>query len=204
MCVRRRYWKPGQKLKTLPYLIGIYERTVGHNANLLLGTAPNYAGEIPAESAALYRALGTWVERCHGRANTLASNWSSGGGGGGGAAAAPPRLRSGESLTIVLAGGGGSPTGTGGEGEETYAMVGRVVVQEDQAAGQRVRRFRLCVVVYAIYVGVSLPVLPRVRPMCARPGCTWVHVVVMRRRAQGCAAGRCPLRGGRGGEREAG
>lgn len=29
------YWIPGQVLKTLPALIAIYERTVGHNANLV-------------------------------------------------------------------------------------------------------------------------------------------------------------------------
>ena len=111
------YWVPGQVLKTLPALISIYERTIGHNANLLLDFSPDYSGALPTESVAQYAAFGAWVKGCYGAANSLKTNWT-----------AATKLSAGQSVTVAL-----SPA----------ASTSRVVLQEDQTKGQRIRSFRV-------------------------------------------------------------
>ena len=46
------YWKPGQPVKSLTALAALYDGSVGHNSNLLLGVPIDYSGAVAADSAA--------------------------------------------------------------------------------------------------------------------------------------------------------
>jgi hypothetical protein len=107
--------KPGQPIKSLQRLAEIYETSVGRNANLLLGFHPDFSGAIPAASAARINEFGSWVKACYGTP-----------------------------LAILV----GAPAKVKHEGEVTMAVssserVGRIVIQEDQTHGQRVRSFQV-------------------------------------------------------------
>ena len=108
------YWKPGQPIKSLAFMAQIYDRTVGHNANLLLNFAPDYSGQLPAESVERYKELGDWIRTCYG--TPLATM------------AAPAKVEKGGNVTITV-----------GSSE----AVGRIVIMEEQTHGQRIRSFKV-------------------------------------------------------------
>ena len=108
----------GQALKSLAFLIDIYERTVGHNANLLLNFSPDYSGALPVMAVARFRALGRWLRECYGSANAVGTNWTG-----------PAALQSGESVIIRIS--------------TPLEKIGRIVLQEDQTLGQRIRSYQL-------------------------------------------------------------
>ena len=89
----------------------------------LLDFSPDYTGALPTESVAQYKAFGDWVAGCYGSANAAATNWSQ-----------PLQLSAGQSVTVAV-----SPK----EGSSGGAEISRVVLQEDQAKGQRIRRFKV-------------------------------------------------------------
>jgi len=101
-------------------LRGMYEASVGRNTVALLGVGVPPNGTLAGtEQAAAMARLGAYISGCYG-----------------GAPLAALVNVSGAALTLPLPGGGG---GGGGGG----ALVDRVVVDEDQREGQRVRGWRL-------------------------------------------------------------
>jgi|EP01043_Picozoa_sp_COSAG02_P036674 alpha-L-fucosidase len=109
------YWKPGQPIKSLPYMAQVYERTVGHNSNLFLNFAVDYSGQLPLESIQRYKELGDWIRGCYG--NPVAT-----------LAAAPINVSSGGNVTMLVS---------------SSEPIGRVVLMEDQRQGQRIRSFKV-------------------------------------------------------------
>ena len=61
------FWTPDQTLKSVEHLVGLYYRSVGRNANLLLNAAPNEDGLIPGEDMQVYEGLGAELRRRFGR-----------------------------------------------------------------------------------------------------------------------------------------
>ena len=58
------FWRPeGQTLKSVDHLVGLYYRSAGRNANLLLNAAPDKDGLIPDEDMVVYEALGKELKR---------------------------------------------------------------------------------------------------------------------------------------------
>ena len=59
------FWseEKSRKVKSLEQLVGIYYRSVGHGAVMLLNANPDTSGRIPEADAALYRAFGEELER---------------------------------------------------------------------------------------------------------------------------------------------
>ncbi len=93
----------------------IYEESVGRNCNMELGLHPAYDGLLPAEHVAAIRQFGEWVDRCY-RGAPLATT---------GAASVAQH----SPLVLPLPPGSPQPT--------------RVVLAENQTAGQRVRQWSL-------------------------------------------------------------
>jgi hypothetical protein len=108
-------------------------------ANLLLNFAPTYDGTLPPESVAQYRAFGGWISACYGATNLAASM-------------APGMMRVGDVVELVI-----PPLPATAHGEKaahaahaqphtqvqalSSAFISRVVLEEDQSAGQRVRGY---------------------------------------------------------------
>ena len=105
------YWRPGQPIKSLAFMTTIYERTVGHNSNLLLNFALTYSGQQPSESIRRFKELGDWVRGCFG---TPVSSMGT------------AQVASGEDVTMAVS---------------SSKPIGRIVIMEDQTLGQRIRRF---------------------------------------------------------------
>ncbi len=67
----RRWWfssgKPDNWLKTLPQLMDIYLRSVGHNAVLLLNVPPTASGKLDADDVALLKQFGQVLRKTFGR-----------------------------------------------------------------------------------------------------------------------------------------
>jgi alpha-L-fucosidase len=57
------FWHPGDEasLKTVNELVDLYEQTVGHGAQLMLGIAPDSRGRVPPEDAARLKEFGAAV-----------------------------------------------------------------------------------------------------------------------------------------------
>jgi hypothetical protein len=107
------YWRPGQPIKSLALMVQIYERTVGHNSNLLLNFALDYSGQQPSESFRRFKEFGDWIRGCYG---TSVSSIGA------------TRVANGRELTMAVS---------------NSKPIGRIVIMEDQALGQRVRRFKV-------------------------------------------------------------
>jgi hypothetical protein len=61
------YWKPGQPIKSMLGLSALYDNTVGHDSNLLLGVPIDYTGTLCCDvlyCAMLYCALCCIVLHC--------------------------------------------------------------------------------------------------------------------------------------------
>ena len=57
------FWHPHDEtsLKSLPELLDLYDQTVGHGAQLMLGIAPDKTGQVPAEDVARLKEFGDAV-----------------------------------------------------------------------------------------------------------------------------------------------
>eukprot|EP01106_Pelomyxa_sp_JSP_P016986 TRINITY_DN660_c0_g1_i2.p1 TRINITY_DN660_c0_g1~~TRINITY_DN660_c0_g1_i2.p1 ORF type:complete len:250 (+),score=38.98 TRINITY_DN660_c0_g1_i2:440-1189(+) len=116
-------------LRTLSELKDVYDSTVGRNGNLLLDFAPNPDGLIPDNAvtvstpstaanakprdAPLTCELGDWIRNCYGKTGTGRIASTSG------------------NATVLILTLPGSLT------------VDRIIIQEDQAYGQRIRQYEL-------------------------------------------------------------
>jgi len=67
------FWHPDDEksLHTVDELLDIYNKTVGHGAQLMLGLAPDDTGRLPASDAARLREFGEAVERIYGSTHNL-------------------------------------------------------------------------------------------------------------------------------------
>jgi alpha-L-fucosidase len=67
------FWHPDDEksLHTVYELLDIYNKTVGHGAQLMLGLAPDDTGRLPASDAARLREFGEAVERIYGSTHNL-------------------------------------------------------------------------------------------------------------------------------------
>ena len=104
-------------------LIYTYHATVGHKTNLELDFAIDRDGLVAASHAAMYARLGDWIRGCYGPGNILASGTTGGEGGATRSTFEGPKALT-ASVTVELP-----------PGQE----FDRVVLQEDQSQGQRVR-----------------------------------------------------------------
>lgn len=115
------YWKPdGATPRSLAQLQTIYEASIGRNCNMELGFHPNYDGVLPEEHVAAVRQFGEWVSSCYGGAPLAASSAAS--------------VAQNSSLVLPLR----MPVGQQGDSKPN-----RVVLAENQTAGQRVRQWSL-------------------------------------------------------------
>jgi len=115
------YWKPGSGAETrsLEELMDIYEQSVGRNCNLQLGFAPNYAGQLPDAHVDMYQRLGAVIQACYHEAPINAT--------------VPGSVSLSGSVVLELP--GLPPSSEGGPL--------KVVLAENQKAGERVRGWRL-------------------------------------------------------------
>lgn len=62
------FWHPKDEgsLKSLSEMVELYNQTVGHGAQLMLGIAPDNAGRVPAEDAARLKEFGDAVRKLYG------------------------------------------------------------------------------------------------------------------------------------------
>ena len=64
----RWFWQAsGQEVKTAAHLVGLYYRSVGRNANLLLNATPDPDGLIPEGDLPAYAQFGAEIRRRFGR-----------------------------------------------------------------------------------------------------------------------------------------
>jgi alpha-L-fucosidase len=68
------FWHPNDEasLLTVEELLNIYNKTVGHGAQLMLGLAPDDTGRLPESDANRLREFGEAVQRIYGSASNLA------------------------------------------------------------------------------------------------------------------------------------
>ena len=128
------FWEPPKgdaahpaptSLRNMDELIYTYHSTVGHNTNLELDFAIDRDGLVAPAHAALYARLGDWIRGCYGPGNILASGTTNGGSGDDGAAAlGVDGDKADASVTVELS---------------SSQEFDRVMLQEDQTQGQRVR-----------------------------------------------------------------
>ena len=119
----RGHWfftPPGSAIMSLSDMVDRYHATVGRNGVIEVDFAVNRDGVVQAEHAALYKAFGDWLRGCYGGAPTFADqvlvNTSA------------VLDESAPSLVLRAA-------------TPAVLTVDRLMVQEDQADGQRVRAF---------------------------------------------------------------
>ena len=122
------FWEPPSGDAAHPYptplrpmdeLIFTYHSTVGHNTNLELDFAIDRDGLVAPSHAAMYARLGNWIRGCYAPGNILASGTTGTRSDGEGA---NPKATA--SVTVEL---------------PPARVFDRVVLQEDQSDGQRVR-----------------------------------------------------------------
>jgi alpha-L-fucosidase len=80
---RHWFWHPNdaQTLKTVPELMKIYDNSVGHGCQLMLGISPDEQGLLPALDAARLREFGQEIHRIYGHdLATAGTPWASVGG----------------------------------------------------------------------------------------------------------------------------
>ncbi len=70
---RHWFWHPNDEasLLSVDELMNIYNKTVGHGAQLMLGIAPDDTGRLPASDAARLREFGDTVQRLYGPEHNL-------------------------------------------------------------------------------------------------------------------------------------
>jgi len=63
------FWHPGDEasLKSVSEMIDLYNQTVGHGAQLMMGIAPDNAGRVPAADVARLKEFGDAVKKLYGR-----------------------------------------------------------------------------------------------------------------------------------------
>jgi alpha-L-fucosidase len=120
-------YNPKVGLRTLKELIGVYHGTVGRNCNLELDWAPFMAGPdsgtLPPDQVKRFEEFGEWIEGCYGDGNRVAHT-------GGNTSVVPGGSAEGtSSLVLQLPAGGGI---------DAPKPIDRVVIEEDQAYGQRI------------------------------------------------------------------
>jgi len=113
---------PGSAVLSLGGLVQRYHEAVGRNGVIEMDFAINRDGLVQPEHAALYKGFGDWLKSCYGGPPTFAGQ----------AAASTTAVLTASASTLVLA----APAGS------TLA-IDRVMLQEDQADGQRVRTFEV-------------------------------------------------------------
>ena len=129
------FWEPApqdggtQALRTLDELIFTYHSTVGHNTVMELDFAIDRHGEVEASHAALYKRFGDFIDVCYGDRNVLAQSVA--------VVADPAAVDAATGGRAVLVAG---PAVAGARvGLRAPEVFDRVVLVEDQTAGQRVR-----------------------------------------------------------------
>ncbi|WP_299580361.1 alpha-L-fucosidase [uncultured Sunxiuqinia sp.] len=55
------FWKEGQQLRTLQYMVNSYFETVGQNSNVLVNLSPDNHGLIPSEDVVLMKTFGEYL-----------------------------------------------------------------------------------------------------------------------------------------------
>jgi alpha-L-fucosidase len=110
------FWKPDtdHTLKSVDELLEVYRTSIGRGANLLVNMTPDTSGRIPPVEADRLAAFGAAVKRLY--ASPLAETHSQG------------RWREGQVLQLTF---------------PTPQTVGHVILEEELAAGQRIRRYRI-------------------------------------------------------------
>ena len=110
------FWKPRTAVHTLATLKTFYHANVGANVNLLMDIAPDNTGLVPVTAAAQYKAFGDWWRKCYGSYVAVANN---------------------STLRVSDNGTGVTLTLTPG------TRFDRIVIQEDQTTGQRIRAYHV-------------------------------------------------------------
>ena len=129
------FWEPGpqdggtQTLRTMDELIFTYHSTVGHNTVMELDFAIDRHGEVEPSHAALYKRLGDFIATCYGDRNVLAR--------GDAVVVDPAAVDVATGGRTVLVAGAAVASARVELRED--AVFDRVVLREDQTAGQRVR-----------------------------------------------------------------
>jgi hypothetical protein len=134
------YWRAGQPLKSLAALSTLYDNSVGHNSNLLLNFGPAFSGALPDAAVKRYEEFGDWIRGCYGAANAIAETRGAG------------ILKEGESIVLNLTSGSGGSSRSAGSShsgagskdsidQHAAKLVDRIVLMEDQSAGQRIRSY---------------------------------------------------------------